>query len=163
MTSGSSFEYWSSISGLYVEVRFYSAHSIQLLSPWFPARVSCSGVCILPGQRVISEVSVTMKTFQMHHQKKSCSYLHSSHLQDLTTCTKNNSKLLSPSRCLAVSTTAAHQISKASKEFLWEPCCCLQRLVLHTHLIRAQGHTSDMQGTCINAPRTDMHWWLRGK
>ena len=86
MTTGSPFKYWGSVSGLNIEVKFYSAHSTQLLNPWFPATMSCLGVCILPGQSDIRGFCYHEERFQMCHQKKVCSYLQSSHLQDLTIC-----------------------------------------------------------------------------
>lgn len=76
MTSGSSFEYWGSVSGLCVEVKFYpaakpmdSSHSVLFRSLHFArTETDIRGFCYHE------------EMFQMHHQKKVCSYLQSSHL-----------------------------------------------------------------------------------
>lgn len=137
MTSGPYFQYWSSIIGFYVQVKFSADHSTQLLSPWFPGTLSCLGVCILPGQREALEVSVTLRDVSCIPRERCVlsHYPHSSKTQQLGQILQNNSNPL------------------------W-PCCWPAGTVL---LIRAQGHSSDMQGTCTSAPGTDMHWWLPGK
>lgn len=131
MTPGPYFEYWSSITGLYVEVKFSSDHSIHLLNPWFPGIVSCLGACILPGQREILEVSATLKKCFKCIARGRCvlsHYPHSSKTQQVVQITENNSNPLSPHKCPALST-----IAPAAKLLGCRGWCCSSELK-GTHL-----------------------------
>lgn len=116
-------------------------------SPWFPATACCLGLCLSSGQCDIGGLLMPQRHFKRITRTR-CVLTCNPHASKTNNLCRLQRTILTPfpSRCPALSRAAPRS------------------LVLHTMESHgAQGHTSGMQGACINAPRTDMHWQLRGK